>query len=314
VKKATGKSKGFVFSPTGWLLAIAFVALGALGSRCTSVHIGDEKISVFRDDTPFFRRRKYENSTTRFINDHFWSGRTRHDAVIRTDSGNIAVPKGSSIDKTESITGPVVFVLKGELECRGKLTLFDHAIDQPLRSVSVTQGGQITGFAVRGEAVKMEISGVAFEARSMVWGTRFDPQSKSYATPYRQYFYFDCTGMDPVRIDRSSGIAFAGGEEKRFAMTVEENDYGFYAWTLTSPSGKSFVVEHPFLEGETGVYEVRFDRFYDKVLAYTVNSGDEETVIPYEESNLSVEGKSDEELFAKLLREALWRNQNKTDE
>jgi hypothetical protein len=148
----------------------------------------------------------------------------------------------------------------------------------------------------------------------MTWGIKFDYQSKNYTKPYRQYFYFDCSGIDPVRIDESSGIAFAGGEEKQFTITVEENDYGFYAWTLTSPSGKSFVMEHPSLERETGVYEVRFDRFYDKVLAYTVNPGDEETVIPYEESNLSVEGKSDEELFAELLREALWRNRNKTDE
>jgi hypothetical protein len=305
--------KGPAKKTAGWLLAIPLLALCALGSRCTGASIGGEKIAVFRDDVPFFRRRKYEDSTTRFIKDHFWSGRTRKDAVIHTAAGGIAVPKGSSIDKTGSVAGPVVFVLKGELEGQGGLTLFGGIIDRPLRSVSVTPAGQIAGFSVRGEAAKMEINGVAFEARSMAWGTRFERRPEDGANPYRQYYYFECTGMDPVWIDRSSRIAFAGGEESRFTMIVEENGYGFYAWTLTSPPGTSFVLEHPSLAGETGVHEVRFDRFYDRVLGYTLNPGDDETVISHEEGAVRTEGKSEQELFAELLREALWRNRNKTD-
>jgi hypothetical protein len=299
---------------SGWLLAIGLVVLCAFGSRCTSVNIGGETVKVFRDDTPFFRRRRYEGPTTRFMKDHYWSGKTRKDAVIRTAGGGIAVPKDSSIDKAEDILGPVVYIISGELEPRGGLTLFDSVIDQPLRSVRVTRNGEITGFSARGGAVKMEMDGVAFTALAMMRGMSLDPASKDYTDPYREYIHFECAGIEPLRIDGTSLVTFTGGEKSRFTMTIEEDGYGFHGYTLRSSGGKFFTLEHPSLEGETAVHQVRFDRLYDKVLAYTVDPGDEETVIPYEEGSMSVEGKSDEELFAELLREALWRNHSKRDE
>jgi hypothetical protein len=146
--------------------------------------------------------------------------------------------------------GPVVYITSGELEPRGGLTLFGGTVDQPLRSVSVTRGGEITGFPTRGGAVKTETDGVAFTAHAMTRGMRLDPESKDYTDPYKKYIRFECAGIEPLRIDGASRVTFTGGEE---------------------------------------------------------------TVIPYEEGNISVEGKADEELFAELLRETLWRNHNKTD-
>ncbi|MDR2020371.1 MAG: hypothetical protein LBQ14_06375 [Treponema sp.] len=293
----------------GWLLAILLVILCIIGSKCTSVSIGGETVKAFRNDTPFFRRKRYEDSTTRFLRDQYWSGRTRNSVAIRTSSGTIALPKGSSIDKTQGVIGPAVYVLSGE-GIQNDLTLFGNVIDRPLYSVSVTSDGEIMGFSVRGGAVKMEVGGVVFQARLMERRTRFDHASAHYEDPYKQYVYFDCTGMEPLRIDGSSGITFTGDGEEKFTMTIEENDYGFYVYALTSLSEKSFLVEHPSLDTEIRVNQVRFDRLYDKIVAYKINPGDEETLISYEESTPSLNGKPEGELFAELLREALWRAQN----
>jgi hypothetical protein len=170
------------------------------------------------------------------------------------------------------------------------------------------------GFSVRGGAVKMEVGGVVFQARLMERGIRFDLASVDYEDPYKQYLYFDCSGMEPLRIGGSSGIAFAGDEKEKFTMTIEENDHGLYVYVLTSLSEKSFLVEHPSLDAETRVNQVRFDRLYDKIVAYKINPGDEETLISYAESTPSLNGKSEGELFAELLREALWRAQKNAGE
>jgi hypothetical protein len=59
---------------------------------------------------------------------------------LLTDSPRPALPNGHSLRGHGIILesgiengGPVVFVLSGELESRGELTLFDNAIDQPLK-------------------------------------------------------------------------------------------------------------------------------------------------------------------------------------
>jgi hypothetical protein len=205
-----------------------------------------------------------------------------------------------------------VYVLRGE-GFRAGLVLFGNAIDKNLSSVSVTQDGDVMGFSVRGgDTVKMAVNGIVFDALYMEADSKADYESKDYTNPYKQYIYFQCTGIEPIQIDKSSAIRFAAdeAETKQFIMVIEENGYGLSAFTVTSSPEKPFLIEHPSLAAETMVSQVRFDTLFNKITAYKIGPDDEETVLPYEESEITTAGKSEQRLFAELLREALWRAQN----
>ncbi|GHU75043.1 hypothetical protein FACS189461_0510 [Spirochaetia bacterium] len=294
------------------IIVILMIILFTTLSRCSSISIGDTKISIIKDaaySSSIFdgknrtltdskrseRAERYEN----------WEGKTRHTVSLDTPSGNIVIPRNSRVAKRTTGYETVTFTSASSFY--DKLTILGNEITQGISSISMNGDGEIMEFSVHNEPTPMTLNKITMKVLNMRRGFSVNYQPKRTVT---QYVYFRCNDISPIELDKDSTIIFNDNENKTFSVNIEENNYGFYVYKLTSSSRKkSFTLKHPSLEKETQIYQIRFDVFYNEVIGYKINSDDEEIIISYKERNIDVNGESGEDFVEKILREALRRNQ-----